>query len=156
MVFPVSSVMLDRIDDYRTVLQNHSGPLMEYIDWRKTPDHNVHVANDTADLYRYFDCTEEAEFLYGCVARTVEHDLPEEIKYLRLHDEMQRRIMETIEMPDHLAQNLIMFMRQNDGKLPKKRRQKEFAALTDEEIMRIETMYEEIFADADDQARAAS
>ena len=32
MVFPVSSVMLDRIDDYRTVLQDHSGPIMEFID----------------------------------------------------------------------------------------------------------------------------
>jgi len=150
MVFPVSSVMLDRIDDYQTVLQDHSGPLMEYIDWQKTPERNVHVVNETGDLYRYFDCTEEAEFLYECVARTVEHDLPEEIKYLRRHDEMQREIMETIEMPDRLAQDLIMFIRQNNGKLPKKRREKEFAALTDDEVMQIEVMYEEIFADAND------
>ena len=150
MVFPVSSVLLDRIDDYRTVLQDHSVPLMEYIDWQKTPERNVHVVNDTGDLYRYFDCTEEAEFLYECVARTVEHDLPEGIEYLRRHDEMQRQIMETIEMPDRLAQDLIMYIRQNDGKLPKKRRDKKFAALTDDEVMQVEAMYEEIFADAND------
>ena len=52
MVFPVSSVMLDRIDDYRTTLQAHSGPLMPFIDWRPTSDHNVEVLNDTTDLYR--------------------------------------------------------------------------------------------------------
>jgi hypothetical protein len=68
-VFPVSSVMLDRIDDYRTTLQAHSTPLMRFIDWRSTPERNVEVLNDTADLYRYFDCTEAAEFLYACVRR---------------------------------------------------------------------------------------
>lgn len=145
MVFPVSSVMLDRIDDYRQTLQDHSGPLMDFIDWRPTPDRNVEVPNDTADLYRYFDCTEEAEFLYACVARTIEHDLPEEIDYLRRHDEVIRRIMETVEMPDRIAENLIMFIRQNGGTLPKKRREKEFAALTDEEVNRIEAIYQSTF-----------
>ena len=58
MVFPVSSVMLDRIDDYRATLQAHSGPLMPFIEWRPTPERNVEVLNQTADLYRYFDCTE--------------------------------------------------------------------------------------------------
>ncbi len=147
MVFPVSSVMLDRIDDYRHTLQGHSGPLMPFIDWRPTADRNVEVLNETTDLYRYFDCTDEAEFLYSCVARTVEHDLPEEIDYLRRHDEAQRRIMEAVEMPDRLAQDLIMFIRQNNGKLPKRRREKEFAALTDEEAAHIEAICEEVFSD---------
>ena len=147
MVFPVSSVMLDRIDDYRRTLQRHSGPLMTFIDWRPTPDRNVEVLNDTADIYRYFDCTAEAEFLFACVARTVEHDLPQEIEYLRRHDEAQRRIMETVEMPDRLAQDLIMFIQQNNGKLPKRRRENAFAALSDEEIKHIEEIYDEVFGD---------
>ena len=54
MVFPVSSVMLDRIDDYRATLQAHSGPLMPFIEWRPTPERNVEVLNETADLYRLF------------------------------------------------------------------------------------------------------
>lgn len=150
MVFPVSSVMLDRIDEYRIALQNHSGPLMDYIDWQPTSDHNVKVLNDTADLYRYYDCTGAAEFLYECVARTVDHDLPKEIDYLRRHDEAQRRIMEAVEMPDRLVQNLIMFIRQNDGKLAKRRREKEFAALTDDEVASIEGIYHYAFAGEND------
>ena len=149
MVFPVSSVMLDRIDDYRLTLQAHSAPLMPFIDWRTTEDRNVEVLNDTADLYRYFDCTEEAEFLYACVARTVEHDLPEEISHLRRHDEAQRRIMDSVEMPDRLAEDLIMFIRQNGGNLSRKRRENEFAALTDEEVARIEAIVEESFGVGD-------
>ncbi len=139
MVFPVSA-------DRRT-LENHSGPLMPFIDWRSTASRNVEVTNDTNDLYRYFDCTAEAEFLYACVARTVEHDLPKEIDCLRRRDEARRRIMEMVEMPDRLARDLIMFIRQNDGKLPKRYREREFRALSDEETAYIEAICEEVFGD---------
>ncbi len=140
MVFPVSSVMLDRIDQYRDTLQAHSSPLMSSIDWRASADQNVEVTNDTADLYRYFDCTAEAEFLYACVQRTVEHDLPRELDYLRRHDEAMQRIMNLVEMPDQLAQSLITFIRQNDGRLGRRRRDGVFAKLTDEEVASTEAI----------------
>jgi hypothetical protein len=145
MVFPVSSVMLDRIDDYRTALQNHSGPLLPFIEWRATPGRNVEVLNDTADLYRYFDCTAAAEFLYACVRRTVEHDLPREIDYLRRHDDALRRIMDAIEMPDRLAENLVLFIRQNGGRLSAKRREGEFSKLRDDEVVLIEGIVRDAF-----------
>jgi hypothetical protein len=145
MVFPVSSVMLDRIDSYRDTLRAHSVPLMNYIEWRPTPERNVEVLNDTADLYRYFDCTEAAEFLYACVARTVEQDLPHEIEYLRRHDEAMNRIMNAVEMPDRMAENLIMFILQNKGNLGLKRRENEFAKLTDDEVSSLEAIVREAF-----------
>jgi Fic/DOC family protein len=145
MVFPVSSVMLDRIDDYRATLQAHSGPLMPYIDWRPTPERNVEVLGDTADLYRYFDCTEAAEFLYACVTRTVERDLPREIDYLRRHDQAIHRIMDTVEMPDRMAENLLMFIRQNKGTLSKKRRTEEFGKLRDDEVASLEIIVRDAF-----------
>lgn len=149
MVFPVSSVMLDRIDSYRRTLQAHSGPLMEFVEWRPLPNKNIEITNDTADLYRYFDCTEEAEFLYSCVARTVDYDLPKEILYLKSNDEALRGIMNAIEMPDRLAQNLVMHIRQNRGKLSKKRRQGIFEKLTDEEVSGAEAIIEVAFEDYD-------
>jgi hypothetical protein len=145
MVFPVSSVMLDRIDEYRATLQFHSRPLMPFIEWRPTPDRNVEVRNDTADLYRYFDCTEQAEFLYACIQRTVERDLPREIDYLRRHDEALRRIMDTVEMPDRVAEDLVMFIRRNAGRLSKKRREGAFKTLRDEEVTAIEGIVNEAF-----------
>jgi hypothetical protein len=149
IVFPVSSVMLDRIDDYRTTLQAHSGPLMHFIEWRPTPERNVEVLNDTADLYRYFDCTAESEFLYACVRRTVEQDLPREIDYLRCHDEAIRRIMDAVEMPDRMAENLITFMRQNSGTLSKRRREGEFSKLRDDEVLLIEGIVRDAFGGFD-------
>ena len=145
MLFPVSSVMLDRIDDYRTTLQAHSGPLMPFIEWRPTPERNVEVLNDTADFYRYFDCTAQAEFLYACVRRTVAEDLPREIGYLLRHDEALRHIMNAVEMPDRLAETLVMFIRQNDGSLPMKRRKGEFSKLSDDEVTLIEGIVREAF-----------
>ena len=150
MVFPVSSVMLDRIDDYRNTLQAHSAPLMPFIDWRPTPERNVKVLNDTADLYRYFDCTEAAEFLFACVRRTVENDLPREIDYLRRHDLSVRRIMDAVEMPDRLAEDLVMFVRQNRGTLSKQRRESEFSKLHDDEVVLIERIVGDAYAGFDD------
>jgi len=145
IVFPVSPVMLDRIDTYRDTLRAHSEPLMNFIEWRPTPERNVEVLNDTADLYRYFDCTEAAEFLYACVARAIDKDLPQEIDFLRRNDEALRRIMNMVEMPDRMAENFIRFIRLNEGKLGRKRREVEFEKLTDDEVASIEAIVREAF-----------
>jgi len=156
MVFPVSPVMLDRIDTYRETLRAHTGPLMNFINWRPTPERNVEVLNDTADLYRYFDCTEAAEFLYACVAHAIDKDLPREIDFLRRNDEALRRIMNMVEMPDRIAENLIRFIRLNEGKLGLKRREGEFEKLTDEEVNSIEAIVGEAFEGFESQPNILS
>ncbi len=145
MVFPVSSVMLDRLSAYRATLQAHSGPLTPFIEWHPTPERNVDVLNETADFYRYFDCTEEAEFLYACVQRTVDEDLPREIDYLRRRDEAISRIMNTVEIPDRVAENLAIYIRKNQGTLSKKHRNGEFQKLRDDEVAAIESIVREAF-----------
>lgn len=145
MLFPVSSVMLDWIDKYRETLQAHSGRLMEFIEWEPTDKGNVHVSNDTADLYRYFDCTEAAEFLYSCVKRTIEADLPREIDYLTRRDEAVREVMNVVEMPNQMAEQFVLFVSRNGGTLPNKRRKREFAALEDEELAELEEIVRDTF-----------
>ncbi|MDP1931455.1 MAG: Fic family protein [Gammaproteobacteria bacterium] len=140
MVFPVSSVMADEIDQYRETLQSHSRILMNHIDWRPLPSGNVEVINDTSDLYRFFDCTDNAEFLYECVRRTIEKDLPREIDYLIRHDSALKQVMDYVEMPDKIAQDLIMHIRSNGGKLSLKRRKAEFVKLSDEEVIGMENI----------------
>lgn len=54
--------------------------------------------------------------------------------------------MQAVEMPDRVAENLIMFIRLNNGTLPKKRREDEFKALSNEEVKLIEDIISEAFA----------
>lgn len=136
-------------------MQDHSLPLMSCIEWILTADHNVEVLNDTADLYRYFDCTTATEFLYRCVQRTIEVDLPKEIDFLKRHDRAKSRIMETVEMPDRLAENFILFVRQNGGKLSASKREKFFAAMSDAEIKNLEDYVNAEFADFDNTYKIA-
>lgn len=150
MLFPVSSVMLDWIDKYREILQAHSARLMDFIEWTPTPKGNVEVLNDTADLYRFFDCTRVAEFLYGCVKRTIESDLPREIDYLTRRDEAVRDIMNLVEMPDLMAEQFVLFVNRNSGTLPNKRRKREFAALKEEELSALEEIVRDAFEGFDE------
>jgi hypothetical protein len=123
---------------------------MDYIDWRVSPYKNVEVTNDTADLYKYYDCTENAEFLYDCVRQAVEIDLPREIDYLKRHDEALNSIMEAVEMPDRLAQDLLMSIKNNKGELAQKRRKRQFEKLTDEEITVMEGIVNSAFEGFED------
>ena len=151
IVFPVSSVILDRIEDYGETLRGFTGPLMPFIEWRPTPKQNVEVLNDTADLYRFGDYTELATFLYECVARTITHDLPREIEYLAAYDEAKRRIQDMIDMPENMLGNLIAIVRQNHGKLAKKRRNSDFEALSDAEVEAVERIISDAFALGEDE-----
>jgi hypothetical protein len=138
IVFPVSSVMAERIATYRETLRAHTGPLMPYIPWRPTPSGNVEVLADTADMYRYFDATACAEFLYACVARTIDVDMPRELDYLRRHDRAMREVMNRVAFSDRLAQDFIQLVRQHGGTLPKRRREGVFAKLTPAELADLE------------------
>lgn len=144
LVFPVSAVILDRIDAYRTVLESYSRRLLPHIRWQATDRGNVEVLNDTADFYRYFDATPQAEFLFECVARTIDVDLPAETAFLRIYDAFKAEVQRMIDMPDRLLDLLFRFLRQNDGRLSKRARDREFAALTDAEAVRIEEIYADL------------
>ncbi|MEX2528895.1 MAG: Fic family protein [Gemmatimonadota bacterium] len=141
VVFPVSAAILERIEHYRETLESYSERLLPLVRWEPTENFNVRVLNDTQDFYRFFDATPHAEFLYACVRRTIEHDLPYETDFLRRYDEFRRGVATMIDMPAGTIDLLFRFLRQNDGTLSNRAREKEFAALTDEETRRIETIY---------------
>jgi len=145
LIFPVSASILDSIDDYRKVLESYSHPLLDHIEWKETKDHNVEVTNNTIDLYRYFDATKQAEFLYDCVEDTLVRVIPEEVNYLQKYDEFKRYLDNHYEMPDKLVAILVRFLEQNQGGLSKRALKKEFAVLEDIEVNDIEKMYASIF-----------
>ena len=152
VVFPISAAILRRIDEYRTVLESYSAAMLPLIEWRATPDHNVEILNETADYYRYFDATAQAEFLYSCVEETVEQDLPQEIRFLQAFDKFSVAVKEIVEMPDREIELLRGFLAQGSGHLSKRALEKEFRALTDEEATQVEVLYNELFGEFDRKA----
>jgi Fic family protein len=151
VVFPISAAILRQIDEYKAVLQSYSAALLPFVDWRPTADGNVQVSGDTADYYRYFDATAHTEFLYACVEQTVERDLPEELRFLSSFDAFSSAVKELVEMPERKIEQLRVFLAQGQGKLSKRAREKEFAALTDTEAERLEQLYTQLFAESQEQ-----
>lgn len=147
IVFPVSAAILDRIEDYRTLLEEYSRRLMPCVDWAPTENGNVRVTNDTADFYRFFDATPHAEFLYSCVRRTIERDLPEEAGFLTRYDRFRAELASIVDMPDRTMDLLFRFVHQNGGRLSARARKKEFSRLTASEVEQIESLYAQCFAD---------
>ncbi|KAA2218515.1 Fic family protein [Maribacter flavus] len=145
MIFPISAAILNRIGEYQDVLEAYSSPLLDLIEWKPTPDHNVEITNETIDLYRYFDATRQAEFLYECVEETIEKIIPEELDFLEKYDLMTNFINSVVTLPDTKVDLLIKFLNQNEGKLSKNKRDKEFDELNDEEIAAIEEFYGSTF-----------
>ncbi|VIO69558.1 hypothetical protein CI1B_27640 [Bradyrhizobium ivorense] len=143
--FPVSSAILDRITEYKGVLESYSSRLLPYVQWEATQKGNVKVLNDTADFYRFFDATPHAEFLYECVRRTIEQDLPNETNFLRNFDSFRSGVENIIDMPERTLNNLFGFLRQNQGNLSKRAKENEFAQLTPQEIEQIEQLYANSF-----------
>ena len=147
-MFPVSAAILERIDAYRVTLESYSKRLLPVIEWRPTPAFNVDVLNDTSDFYRYFDATPHAAFLYACVRQTIEEDLPSETAFLRNYDAFRRHIEQLVDMPERTIDLLFRFLRQNDGRLSRRACAKEFTALSDDEVARIEAIYATTFGNA--------
>lgn len=145
IIFPVSSAILDRIDDYRKVLEAYSQPMIDFINWKRTADNNVEVLNETIDYYRYFDATVQAEFLFECVESTINNIIPQEVSYLQKYDSMKSWLDDNFEMPDKMIAMLIRFLEQNNGSLSKRAQEKEFKDLTSNEVKKIERQYKMIF-----------
>lgn len=147
VMFPVSAAILDRIDEYRRMLESYSARLLPHVRWEPTEGGNVRVLNDTGDFYRFFDATPHAEFLYSCVERTIEEDLPGETDFLRRYDAFRGDVEALFDMPERMIDLLFRFLHQNGGRLSRRAREREFSALTDAEAERLEAVYRDRFAD---------
>lgn len=145
MIFPVSASILNHINDYNEVLETYSHSILEFLEWKPSPDHNIDVLNNTIDYYRYFDATIQTEFLYDCVQDTIENIIPQEVDYLAKYDEFKSYIDEVYEMPDDMVSLLVRFLEQGGGKLSKRALKKEFSELKVKEIKDIEMNYKFIF-----------
>lgn len=137
ILFPVSAAMLRNRIAYDQVLERFSVSITPFIDYDLDPEQGMTVHNETDHLYRYFDATAQAEYLYQCIEETIRRDLRDEIGFLAVFDTALRAVLNIVDMPNRRASLLTRLILQNKGKLSKGKRAT-FAEITDEEISRIE------------------
>jgi hypothetical protein len=145
IVFPVSAAILRDEPEYKRVLESYSKPLLPLIDWTATTKGNVQVRNETARFYRYFDATAHAEFLYDCIAETVEVDLPQEVAFLKAYDRFVRGVNALLDLTSRQTELLRIFLENHGGRLSQRVLSKEFAFLLPAEVTAIEALYQEAF-----------
>ena len=154
IIFPVSAAIEADILSYKETLETVSRPMLPFIEWTPTQDGNVRVTNETDRLYRYFNATRNAEFLFACIARTIEHDLQGELDFLEIRDAFHRSGTQIVDMPERRLDALFHILRQNGGSLSKREREGVFARLSDEQAGRFEALYAELVASQNEKGPA--
>jgi hypothetical protein len=118
---------------YDAALNSFSSEIMPRIKYEMDDQQRLTVLNETDKLYRYYDATPQAEYLYEAVGETIRKDLREEIEFLEVFDKAMATVKTIVDMPNARASLLVRFILQNHGKLSMKRR-RQFPELRDEEI----------------------
>ena len=143
VVFPVSAAILRERHRYDQTLENFSRPVLQGTKWEFDEDNAISVQNDTRDLFRFFDATAQAEYLYERVAETIRIDFKEEADFVEVFDAAFQAVRVVVDMPDRRASLLIRLCLQNGGRLSHNKR-KQFEELTDIEVAEIESVLREL------------
>ena len=142
VVFPVSAAMLRDMAAYDRVVETFSRPISPFINYNLDSQQKITVLNETADLYRFFDATTQAEYLFDCIEDTIGRDLKRELDFFKFFDAAMRDVMDIVDMPNQRAALLIKLIHQNKGKLSKAKRDM-FGEISDLEIAKLETAIRE-------------
>ncbi len=145
IVLPVSAVILANLDEYIQVLEAFSNPVRQRTEYAPDLPGSQATGND-AVYFRYFDATEQAEFLYKALERTVEVDLQQEIDFLLGFDLAQKKLNPMLDWPPHSLELFIRVVHQNGGELSKSKRKSHFQWMTDAEVTAAEALVTEAFA----------
>jgi len=145
-IIPVSAHMVNHRHDYDHILETYSKPLMQFIRYEKKADGSLVITNPdaTEGYFRYPDLTDHCIYLAETIHATLSEDMMEELTFLQRYDEAKNELQNIVDMPDKLLNEMLLFLHQNKGVFPKRRRER-FAQLTDEEINRMQSAYRRVF-----------
>lgn len=146
LIIPVSAHMLNNIKDYDNILEKYSKPLMQRVRYDKGEDGSITITNprEVEGYFRYPDLTDHCIYLLETIHATLEQDMPDELTFLQRYDEAKKELQRIVDMPDRDINLMLVFLHQNKGIFPSRRRDR-FAKLTDEEITRMQKAYRRIY-----------
>ena len=147
LIIPVSAHMVNHLRDYDSILEKYSKPLMQRIRYTQDRTGKVTITNsqEVEGYFRYPDLTDHSIYLLETIHATLLEDIPGELDFLQRYDEAKRELQGIVDMPDRDINQMLIFLRQNKGVFPKRRRE-QFAKLTDDEIQKMQDAYQKIYA----------
>jgi hypothetical protein len=156
MVVPVSAWMLHHPQEYDRVLEAFSRPLRAVVRIVMDHDEQLTVTNpDEAEgSWRYPDLTAQVAYLLHAVEQTISTELVSEILFIRRYDLAKVAIRDVVDMPNARLDLMIRLLYQNKGALAKAKRSL-FREISDDELARIELVYQQAFDTRADTAAAS-
>lgn len=138
-IFPVSAVLLKKPQEYDRMLEDFSRRLMARLSYTLSSEGEVRVQGASADFYRYVDFTAIVTKFRSVIDETIETEWKYELDYLLRYDRIRAAMRDVVDLPEKKANQLILFVNQNNGVLSKAKRDK-FPELTDDEIGHLEAI----------------
>ncbi len=139
LIFPVSAVLLKKPQEYDRMLEDFSRRLMARLSYTLSSEGEVRVQGASADFYRYVDFTAIVTKFRSVIYETIETEWKYELDYLLRYDRIRAAMRDVVDLPEAKANQLILFVNQNNGVLSKAKRDK-FPELTDDEIGHLEAI----------------
>ena len=137
IIFPISAVLLKKTATYDRMLETFSRRVMSHLEYDVSADGEVAVRGESADFYRYIDLTPIVEDFQRLIVETIRTEWRYELDYLADYDQMRREMREVVDLPEKKANQFILFVQNNGGRLSAAKRPL-FAELTDGEIAKLE------------------
>lgn len=147
LIIPVSAQMLNKRRDYDEALEDYSKAVMERLEYTAGTGSQLAITNvdEVRTCYRYPDLTVQATYLARAIHAAIYQDLAEELYYLERYDELKRELQNLIDMPNRRMDDLILFLHQNKGHFPNRKKPR-FPEITQQEFEQIEAIYAEVFS----------
>ena len=84
--------MLSNLKKYDQILESFSQPLMNILNYEIDNTGILTVKNNDPSFYAFLDYTRYVEYLFACIAQTIETDLKKELAFIIEYDKVKTGI----------------------------------------------------------------
>lgn len=153
-ILPLSVAMKRNEADYLAALESFSRPARQLWDVTYIAENEFAFDFRSSPLvYAHWNGEVAADFVTRCAEQALEQSLVDETAYLHAYDRAYAQIDREFDLPNRTINLLIQWIRQNDCRMPERRRNApELLLLLPQQIEHIETIVADCFQ-RDDKAR---
>jgi hypothetical protein len=146
-ILPLSVAMKRDEAGYLAALESFSRPARELWDVTWIGDHAFDFRfQSSLRAYAHWDGEAAVAFVTQCAEQALEQSLVEETAFLHAYDRAYQAIDRDFDLPDRTINLLILWIRQNNGRLSERRKgAEELRSLALPQIARIEAIVEDCF-----------